>query len=185
MHEELRFRQCAQVDRFPRHYIVSIGAHVFNLMNQEKKIYWRGALVPNTRLHIMFVSPPGFSGTFWLEQFIRESTALIRDCNIDTAFEGSMTEAGFVGTVKFVDGSPQITAGAAQMFNKSILGIEEFSAITTMMSQQHSRLLDSAMLGDSTACSSINIKPGGGSITVRICHFGRRRNLRDTILRQG
>lgn len=154
--EELKHRQSAQYDRFPRFYIASVGAHLFNLANQEKRFYWQSGLMPNTRMHIMFVSPPGFSGTFWLEQFLRtdpevtkkggQDSALLHDSGIDITFEGSMTEAGFVGTVKFIDSQPVITAGAAQMFNKSIIGIEEFSAITTMMQAQHSRLLDSAML---------------------------------------
>lgn len=153
--EELKHRQSAQYERFPRFFIASIGAHLFNLANQEKRFYWQSGLMPNTRMHIMFVSPPGFSGTFWLEQFLRTDptikegamdSAILKDSGIDITFEGSMTEAGFVGTVKFVDSAPVITAGAAQMFNKSIIGIEEFSAITTMMQAQHSRLLDSAML---------------------------------------
>jgi len=144
--EELKWRKSAQYERFPRFFISSIGAHLFNLTNQERRIYWQSGIMPNTRLHIMFVSPPGFSGTYWLEQFLRDDTAILKDSGVDSIFEGSITEAGFVGTVKFVDGTPVITAGAAQMFNKSIIGIEEFSAITAMMQAPHSRLLDSAML---------------------------------------
>jgi hypothetical protein len=94
----------------------------------------------------MFVAPPGFSKTFWLEQFLRGPHAILHGTDVDVDFEGIMTEAGWSGTVRFTEGEPTITPGIAQQYDEAIIGIEEFSAVTEMMKSQHSRLLDTALL---------------------------------------
>lgn len=56
------------------------------------------------------------------------------------------TEAGFTGTVKVVNGDPIEVKGAAFDHRNSILGVDEFAALTNAMKQEHSTNLDSAML---------------------------------------
>ncbi len=58
---ELKERGCAYVDRFPPYYIASTGCHLFNLMNQQREVLIEGGRVRDTRLHVIFCSPPGFS----------------------------------------------------------------------------------------------------------------------------
>ena len=87
------------------------------------------------------------SKSFWLEQFCRGVQAILEDSGIDVGFEGAMTEAGFVGTVRFVDGEPVVVQGLANLYKDAIVGIEEFSALTQMMQQPHSSQLDTALLG--------------------------------------
>ena len=59
-----------------------------------------------------------------------------------------MSEAGFTGTIRATDneGDPIITYGAAHDYANHIVGIEEFSALTTAMKQEHSSNLDNALL---------------------------------------
>lgn len=99
------------------------------------------------------LAPPGFSKTFWLEQFLRGIQAILKGSSIDIGFEGAMTEAGFVGTTKFVDGERRIIRGCAKVFCDAIVGIEEFSALTEMMKAQYSKQLDNSSGNCFTGCS--------------------------------
>jgi len=147
MLRELEHRRCAHVEKFPPYFIASIGAHLFNTVNRVKRIYFEAGRLMDTRLHIMFVAPPGFSKTFWLEQFLRKGFGLLDDTFINTAFEGYMSEAGWVGTIRFGNGGePAVVKGAAWTHRYSIIGVEEFSAISESMTSSHSRQLDTAML---------------------------------------
>jgi len=145
--QELEARGCAYVRRFAPYFICSAGAHLFNLMNKRRHIYYEAGRIVDTRLHLLMLSPPGFSKTFWLEQHLRGEHAVFYGSGIEIGFEGSMTEAGFVGTIRFVNGQTVITEGAAAIYSRAILGIEEFSALTEMIKQQYAKTLDVALLG--------------------------------------
>jgi len=57
-----------------------------------------------------------------------------------------LTEAGYVGTIKGVEGEPVVIYGAAYEHQESILGIDEFAQLTNSMKMEHSINLDTAML---------------------------------------
>jgi len=143
--EELHERKCAHVDIFPDYYICSIGCHLFNLVNKAKQIYFEAGKVVDTRLHLLMVAPPGFSKTFWLDQFLEGEYSILGK-EIDCHFEEVMTEAGWSGTIKFQNGTPYELPGAAKEYMYSIIGTEEFSALTEMMQQMHSRTLATQLL---------------------------------------
>ena len=147
MLQELKERKASHVEVYPPFFIASIGCHILNLMNQKNKIYFVAGRLANLRVHIMIVAPPGFSKTFWLEQFLRGAQALLADSGIEVDFEAALTEAGFVGTTKFADGDSVRIKGVAEEHSTAIVGCEEFSAVTTMMQQQYAKMLDSALLG--------------------------------------
>ena len=86
------------------------------------------------------------SKTLFIEQFLRGSQAILFDSGIDIGFESIMTEAGFVGTIRFEDGTVVQKEGAAFEYRKAIVGVEEFHALASMMKAQHSKTLDSAIL---------------------------------------
>jgi len=144
--EEFVHRKCAHVDIYPRHFACSLGAHIFNLVNQETEVLVQSSIPVDLRQHIMFVAPPGFSKTFWMEQFVRGTWSILHETGIQHGFEGSTTEAGFVGSATLVDGEPVITAGLAKIYEWGICAFEEFSALTAMMRSHHSRQLDAALL---------------------------------------
>jgi len=143
----LKARRCAFVDRFGPHFICSAGAHLFNLVNIEKSIFREHGLgETDMRLHIMFVAPPGFSKSFFLRQFLGGDYSILGATNIHCAFEGAMTEAGWIGTKRFGDDGTDEMLGAAYEHRTGIIGIEEFSSLTQMMKVAHSSQLDTAML---------------------------------------
>ncbi|MHA1615452.1 MAG: hypothetical protein ACTSYJ_11455 [Candidatus Thorarchaeota archaeon] len=86
------------------------------------------------------------SKTFWIDQFLRGEQAIFHNSGIEVGFEGSMTEAGFVGTIKFLDGEPLVTPGAAKIYQNALLGIEEFAQLTELMRTEYSKTLDTALL---------------------------------------
>jgi len=95
----------------------------------------------------MVVAPPGFSKTFWITQYLRGPQAILLGSGIDIGMESNMTEAGFVGTIRFFDHEPVVVKGAASLYSNAIVGIEEFSALTISMQQQYGQQLDTALLG--------------------------------------
>ena len=144
--EELRYRGIAYSRVFAPPYICSIGAHLFNIHNKHHNVYFELGRVPDMRVHIMFVAVPGFSKSLFIEQFLRGPQAILYDSGIDIGFESIMTEAGFVGTRRYESGTEINVVGAAYEYRKAIVGIEEFSALASMMRAQHSKSLDAAIL---------------------------------------
>lgn len=144
---ELEQAGCCHVDRFPKFYNCSIGSHLLNLHNKKNHIYFLGRRIPDLRDHIMFVAPPGGEKTFWQEQYLRGAQALLKDSGTEGVMKGAMTEAGFVGTKRFDGGKSVEVPGICRTHGMSIIGVEEFSAVATMLKQEHSRALDPALLG--------------------------------------
>ena len=144
---ELEARNVAYARKFPPYYISSLGCHIFNIMNQQKGIYTEAGLKVNTRQHIILVTVPGFRKSFWLRQFLENELSLVKGTKIGCTFESQMSEAGFVGTAKFnSEGVAQESPGLCRNESNSIVGIEEFSAISAAVSQNYNAGLDTALL---------------------------------------
>ena len=144
---ELEARNVAYARKFPPYYISSLGCHIFNIMNQQKGIYTEAGLKVNTRQHIILVTVPGFGKSFWLRQFLENELSLVKGTKVGCTFESQMSEAGYVGTAKFnSEGVAQESPGLCRNESNSIVGIEEFSAISAAVSQNYNAGLDTALL---------------------------------------
>jgi len=144
---EAERRKISYVRKFFPFYIASLGCHVFNIMNQGKQIYVEGGTVPNTRLHLLFVAFPGFGKSFFLKQWLKGHNSLLEGTSVPVTFEGSQTDAGFIGTAHFNEqGKPEIKEGLCKQEKSSIVGIEEFSAITNSFKQTYNVGLDTSLL---------------------------------------
>ena len=142
-------RKIAFVNRFFPYYISSVGCHIFNLMNQNKKILVEGGRVANTRLHLLMVAFPGFCKTFFQEQFLDdESYSYIKGTKIKCDFEGDVTNAGFVGQIKSFEGQkePVMIKGLCEEKSDYIIGIDEFSSITNAFKQNYNTGFDTNLL---------------------------------------
>ena len=146
--EEGYARNTYYIEKYYPFFISSIGCHAFNIMNQKKKIYTEAGEAINTRLHILYVTFPGFGKSFFLKQFLKSPEySFVNGTKFTTTFEGSQTEAGFVGTAKFDEsGKPCISEGLCKEHDKSIIGVEEFSSMTNSFKQDYNSGLDTAML---------------------------------------
>lgn len=128
-------------------YIAGIANHILNIENQKREFYFEHGQVSNMRLHVFFCAPPGFMKTLILSKLLEGPYSVMGGSEtILSGFEGSMTEAGFVGSIKLVNDEPMITYGAAHEHREAILGIDEFAALTNIMKMEHSMNLDNAML---------------------------------------
>lgn len=176
MMKALRNRGLLYIDTFIPYNIASIGAHLFNLINlsREEEEHPRDAILYvqgkpfNCRLHIMFVAPPGYMKSTVIEHFLRDRQALLYGSCIDTQVEGFMTEAGFVGTLREgPDGLTIKKPGVALRHQNSIIGMEEFAILATIMESgtyggtlvdQLLTALDSGNIGKSLAPGSLKYK---------------------------
>ena len=136
----------AFADRFVPYYTISACNHLANLENQHREFALDGGRVINLRLHVFFVAPPGFSKSLLLNKMLDGPFSVFGSTEIPTATEGAMTEAGYVGTIKGIDGQPVPIYGAAHEHQESILGIDEFASLSNSMKMEHSINLDTAML---------------------------------------
>ena len=149
--DEVKRRNIIYYDRYFPFYISSLGCHIFNQLNEEREIYTEGGVIPNTRLHILMVAFPGFGKSFFLKQQLYDKRySLYKDSGIKCGFKsGKMTEAGFIGSVDTDEnGAPVMQYGLCHpdRDGKSILGIEEFSAVTNSFKSDYNVGLDTAML---------------------------------------
>ena len=144
--EELKARNVYKYETFGPFYICSFACHVFNLHNRREEVYFEAREVPSLRMHILFVAPPGWSKSFYMKQFLQGKYAIFRGTGLNYGFESTLTEAGFVGTIRYEMGEILIIDGAAKIYSDGIIGIDEFSAITKALQQQHSTLLDTQLL---------------------------------------
>ena len=137
----------ALADRFAPYFTIGVCNHIVNLENQKREFYLEHGRVANLRTHVFMCAPPGFTKTLYLEKFLKGKTSIVGgSAFVNCGFEGSMTEAGFTGTVKVVNGEPVEVKGAAYENRMSIMGIDEFASLTNAMRQEHSINLDNAML---------------------------------------
>lgn len=131
----LRERKVYFAEQFIPYFFSSYACHAFNLRNYLGTIYFEHGIVPDLRLHLLMVAPPGYSKSFFMKQCFDQNIGILNTQGIQTVFEGSCTEAGWVGTVdKF--GTKQV--GLAEEYASGVVSIEEFTAITKVLQQQHS-----------------------------------------------
>ena len=57
-------------DKFAPLFIASSCCHVINLQNQVEEFYYEGSRLGNLRVHVFFVSPPGYMKTLMLRLFL-------------------------------------------------------------------------------------------------------------------
>lgn len=139
--------QIALVKKFLPPYICGIVNHILNIENQKREFYFEHGQVSNMRLHVFLCAPPGFMKTLILTKLLEGPHSILGGSeSVLSGFEGSMSEAGFVGSIKMINNEPITTLGAAYEHKESILGIDEFAALTNIMKQEHSLNLDNALL---------------------------------------
>lgn len=144
------------------YYLCSLGAHVANLANKQvgrakKSFYTRAGTVPDLRLHLYLIGPPGFSKSFFARLFFaggmkadpkdRTTTGTavtfpnyeLGNVTSIAPMIGSLVASGSNnGTMKY-----QKQPGLAEIYHQHIMWAEEFGSIRdTMRTQMGMGLLD-------------------------------------------
>jgi hypothetical protein len=149
----------AYVDRFFPYYICSAGCHLFNLYNKNHTIYSSHGLPVDTRMHIFFVTQPGFGKTFHMRVLGHEDLGLFSHTDVGPVWEDRMTEARFSGTVYTGSNGVKKRKGAAWEYRKNVLCVDEFHALSETMVTSHSSTLEDALC---TALESGYVRKGLG-----------------------
>ena len=131
---ELKNRNIYKYETYAPYYLCSFACHYFNLVNQRKEIYWEASNIPNLRLHIIFVAPPGSFKSFFLRTMGDNNHGIFANTNSNIGHINSTTESGFVGSIG-EDG--EIISGDAQIYSNGFISVDEFSAITNSMTSQY------------------------------------------------
>jgi hypothetical protein len=141
------------VPRFAPYFISSFGCHVFNLVNKQNQVYTEHGRVADTRLHELFVAPPGFFKSMCMKMLLNPVYGVLNAMDssgrsiVPMHFESMITEGGWTGSFgKDKNGAIIPMKGLAEEYSSGIVGIEEFSAVTQTIKQQHSLTLDAALL---------------------------------------
>jgi hypothetical protein len=162
--EELHRRHAYKCEVYAPFYICSAMTHAFNMVNQKKEIYWEGSRLPNMRLHILFVAPSGYMKTFYIGNMAGDRYGIFQNAGIHVGHEQSLTEAGFVGTLRNIGGVDDIKIeGAAQTYSNGIMCIDEFSAITNALKVNYNAQFDTQLLA-ALDHGSVYKRLGGGKI---------------------
>ena len=143
---ELADRNVYKREVYAPYYVCSYACHEFNLHNQRKKIYWTGKSLPNMRMHCLFVAPPGFMKSYYLENMGGGEYGIFRDVGTKIGYKQSMTEPAFVGSVQSNNGAIRRIEGIAEQYKTGMCLIDEFSGITNAMKSQMNSQLDSQLL---------------------------------------
>lgn len=166
---ELRRRGVMDAEIFAPYFIISYACHAFNLVNERslaasngiRAIYMISGQLPNLRNHLLFMAPPGTGKTFIMKQFINKFFGLFKHTPHQIHQEGSITEAGLIGTIKVeADGSTTTLPGAAHDHQYSVFVIDEFMAIMNAMKSGFNAQLEAQLL---TALDS-------GDVSKRLAH---------------
>jgi len=142
--EIIKERKILFVEMFVPYFIASYGCHLFNMMNLKRKVYMTHGRVPDTRMQILFTAPPGWSKSLFLKHCVKPGYGILNAGTIPTRFMGSCTEAGWTGS----SGNGAMsgpTIGIAERYKTGVVAMEEFTAITAMLEQQHSQHLEAAL----------------------------------------
>jgi len=148
--QHLEDRGLKFVKKFIPYFLASFGCHVFNIVNMQfdedgtpLAFYWENQRVPDMRLFIMMIAPPGYSKSTFLRHLLKEDFGVLANAGVDTFFKAYITEASLVGSVD-KEGMP--IRGFLERHKNAIVGVEEFSSLLTAAKQEHSLGLDTALL---------------------------------------
>lgn len=140
---ELDGRGIYKFETYAPYYLCSFACHHFNLMNHRREIYWESSDIPNLRLHLIFVAPPGGFKSFFLRTMGGARQGIFANTSTDILHMNSITEAGLIGSI---NNEGEEIQGDAHTHAEGILSIDEFSAITASMSSTFNNQLSAQLL---------------------------------------
>jgi hypothetical protein len=143
---ELASRGMLYAETYAPFYVASFAMHVFNLMNQENSIYWEAKRIPNLRLHIVFVAPPGGMKSFTLSMLADEDIGVFQGGTYPIIKRQNMNEAALCGTINLQNGKRIEREGEAKKFHNGVITIDEFSGITDALKSSYNSQMDTQLL---------------------------------------
>lgn len=122
-------------------FLVSVGAHIGNLRQNERflkpdsgrePIWFVNGRPEDLRVPVLTVAPPGFSKSHTMKPFIGKEGIL----PFPTKFEGPISEAGLVGSIRQGEDGADETRGLAWHYRNGIVAFNEMSNIIGVQEQE-------------------------------------------------
>lgn len=149
--DHLRGRGIAFVDRFAPYFIASTGSHLLNLWNKSDlageplRFAVRNGQVRDLRLHVLMIAPPGASKSLFMKCFVDPEFGVYNAT--DVVMPTNCTHAGVVGSVEGTRaGVPVIHRGVFGTHQSGIIAYDEFHALNSVSTQDHSKELMDSLL---------------------------------------
>lgn len=139
----LKDMEVYKVDEIVPPYMVSLGCHILNIRNRTVKppIYTRQGMIPDLRLHLLPIGPPGFGKSYIPERFFNADTGIATEFpNFELE---DVTYPAIAGTVsgKNPDGSWHIEPGVAERYSNHIIWAEEIESVESRADKKTKTLL--------------------------------------------
>jgi len=127
--DEMQSRGTYKYETYAPYYVCSYAMHAFNIMNQGRKVYWESKKLPNLRLHIVFVAPPGGMKSYFLSQMGGDDYSIFNNVNYTMNMKSNMNEATFVGSYVQQQNRYVERVGEARRHSHDFILIDEFKAL--------------------------------------------------------
>lgn len=171
--KEMSSRYLYLYETYGPFYICSYAMHHFNLVNRRidtitkrsSAVFWIAGEVPDLRLHNLMIAPSGYMKTTYMKIMID----LLAAAGTPMILKANMSEAGFIGSIKEVNGNPVKTVGLAEKHADDMVLINEFSAITNAMKANYNVNLSTQLLEAlDHGTVSKDLGPGGFTYNTRL-----------------
>jgi len=124
----------AFVRRFIPYFLCSFGCHIFNVQNRKidedgetpLAFYWERRGIPDMRLPILMMAPPGYSKSTFLIALLDEFNGIFGTV-IETFFKSYVTAAHLSGSVSLEKKDVVEMRGFLEEHPNYIVGVEEFN----------------------------------------------------------
>jgi len=144
--DEMHSRMAYLADTYTPYFVCSYAMHAFNIVNQKEQVYWEGKRLPSMRLHLIFIAPPGYMKSYYMNNMGDRECGIFGGAKIQIGYKQSMSEAGLIGTIRVFEDVPYETEGIAKTYKEGILMVDEFSAITNAFKISYNNQMDSQLL---------------------------------------
>jgi hypothetical protein len=105
----------------------------------------RNGQIPDLRVNILIIAPPGFSKDFLLDFFVNESYGFLSGVMKSIKIT-RMTEAGYIGTKDKINNVYVPVYGLAKKYCDGIIGLSEFFSISVEGKIEYSSQIENALL---------------------------------------
>ena len=119
------------VDNVLERMSASVGGHVMNLANLDKRIFLKGRSPCNFRIHIVYVAPSGWTKSTYFRMLLRQKYGLLWNQVFPIDVHSSFSVASWLGTITKdkESGKPTVNDGIFEKYKRGIIGADDYQAL--------------------------------------------------------
>ena len=120
------------VDGIMERMSASIGGHILNLANLDKRFFLKNRSPMNFRTHVVYIAPSGWTKSTYFRLMLRQKYGMLwnRDQIFPIDVHTSFSIASWLGTIHSdKENGPQATEGVFQRYKRGIVGADDYQAL--------------------------------------------------------